>query len=204
MTKGTGVHVDCQRVHSAVQKWLRQPLPENIMISIDKAHRPDSRFRTANPRRRASGELRFPSLAAPAMTIPVDAAGPPRFRHDPLHVMWPRPGGAMAPRDRGTTHVAFGSHDGLGLHNVVISWLNPTPHAITVYAWTPRCRDARNTRYRAARYALPGRDFTRWIAPASPGAPCGDPTHAVGLTSCGRDYGRRPPKKQSSTTPKMA
>ena len=24
---------------------------------------------------------------------------------------------------------------------------------------TPRCRDARNTRYRAARYALPGRDF---------------------------------------------
>jgi hypothetical protein len=24
---------------------------------------------------------------------------------------------------------------------------------------TPRCRDARNTRYRAARYALPGRDL---------------------------------------------
>jgi hypothetical protein len=43
----------------------------------------------------------------------------------------------MAPRDSGTTHVAFGSHDGLGLHNVVISWLNPTPHAITVYASDP-------------------------------------------------------------------
>jgi hypothetical protein len=35
------------------------------------------------------------------------------------------------------THAAFGSHDGLGLHNVVISWLNPTPHAITVYASDP-------------------------------------------------------------------
>ena len=53
----------------------------------------------------------------------------------------------MAPRDGGATHVAFGSHDGLGHHNVVISWLNP------------RCRGARNTRYRAARYALPRRDF---------------------------------------------
>jgi hypothetical protein len=54
----------------------------------------------------------------------------------------------MAPRDSGTTHVAFGSHDGLGLHNVVISWLNPTPHAITVYASDPA---------------------------SFPGAPCGDP-----------------------------
>ncbi len=27
----TGVHVDCQRVYSAVRKWLRQPLLENIM-----------------------------------------------------------------------------------------------------------------------------------------------------------------------------
>ena len=43
----------------------------------------------------------------------------------------------MAPRDSGTTHVAFGAHDGLGLHNVVISWLNPIPHAITVYASDP-------------------------------------------------------------------
>jgi hypothetical protein len=43
----------------------------------------------------------------------------------------------MAPCDSGTTHVAFGTHDGLGLHNVVISWLNPIPHAITVYASDP-------------------------------------------------------------------
>ena len=43
----------------------------------------------------------------------------------------------MAPRDCGTTHVAFGAHDGVGLHNVVISWLNPIPHAITEYASDP-------------------------------------------------------------------
>jgi hypothetical protein len=43
----------------------------------------------------------------------------------------------MAPRDGGATHVAFGAHDGLGLHNVVISWLNPIPHAITAYASDP-------------------------------------------------------------------
>ena len=43
----------------------------------------------------------------------------------------------MAPCDSGATHIAFGEHDGLGLHNVVISWLNPTPHAITVYASDP-------------------------------------------------------------------
>jgi Resolvase, N terminal domain len=59
-----------------------------------------------------------------------------------LHEPWAdttsqRAGGAMAPRDSGTTHVAFGAHDGLGLHDVVISWLNPTPHAITVYAADP-------------------------------------------------------------------
>jgi hypothetical protein len=69
------------------------------------------------------------------------------------------PGGAMTPRDSGTTHVAFGAHDGLGPHNVVISWLNPIPMQSLCTLQTPRCRDARNTRYRAARYALPGRDF---------------------------------------------
>src|ERR1700694_3286431 len=47
------------------------------------------------------------------------------------------PGGAIEPCVSGTTHVAFGTHDGLGLHNVVISWLNPIPHAITVYASDP-------------------------------------------------------------------
>src|SRR6202453_3365405 len=80
----------------------------------------------------------IPSLLPPPATTPADAAGPPRFRHNPFaRDMASDPGGAMAPRDSGTTHFAFGAHDGLGLHNVVISWLNPIPHAITVYASDP-------------------------------------------------------------------
>lgn len=38
-----------------------------------------------------------------------------------------------------------------------------------------RCRDARNTRYRAARYALPGRDLHPLDHASFPGAPCDDP-----------------------------
>ena len=80
----------------------------------------------------------IPRWLPPPVTIPADAAGSPRFRHDPFaRDVASDPGGAMAPRDGGATHVAFGSDDGLGLHNVVISWLNPTPHAITVYASDP-------------------------------------------------------------------
>jgi glycosyltransferase involved in cell wall biosynthesis len=46
---------------------------------------------------------------------------------------------------------------------------------------TPRYRDARNARYRAARFARPYPDgtCTRWIAPASPGAPSGDPKKPI-------------------------
>ena len=103
--------------------------------------------------------------------------GPPRFRHDPFaRDMASDPGGAMAPCDGGTTHVAFGAHAGLGLHNVVISWLNPIPHAITVYVFGPRVAAAPATLV-TGRLATPypDRTFTRWIAPASPGAPCADP-----------------------------
>jgi hypothetical protein len=32
-------------------------------------------------------------------------------------------------------------------------------HAADIHLDSPRCRDARNTHYRAARYALPGRDM---------------------------------------------
>jgi hypothetical protein len=96
----------------------------------------------------------YPSLTAPLVTIPADVAGPPRFRHDPFaRDMALDPGGAMAPRDSGTTHVAFGTHDGLGLHNVVISWLNPIPHAITVYASNPALP-------RRSRHSLPGGSLT--------------------------------------------
>jgi hypothetical protein len=118
----------------------------------------------------------IPCWLPPPATIPADAAGPPRFRHDPFaRDMASDPGGAMAPRDRGTTHFALGAHDGLGLHNVVISWLNPIPHAITVYASDPASPRRPHTRYRAARYALPGRDLHPLDHASLPGAPCADP-----------------------------
>jgi hypothetical protein len=51
---------------------------------------------------------------------------------------------------------------------------------------SPRCRGARNTRYRAARYALPGRGFRPLDHASLPGAPCGDPS------SSGHRVARRP------------
>ena len=49
-----------------------------------------------------------------------------------------------------------------------ISGLNHTPHAAAVYASRPASPpDSRNTRFQAARYALPGLDFHQLIAPAS-------------------------------------
>src|ERR1700719_1864883 len=61
---------------------------------------------------------------------------------------------------------------------------------------TPRCRDARNTRYRAARYALPGRDLHPLDHANFPGAPCGDPikgsTAGAELNS---DNGHQKPKQ---------
>jgi len=49
-----------------------------------------------------------------------------------------------------------------------ISELNHTPHATAVYASRPALPpDSRNTRFQAARYALPGLDFHQLTAPAS-------------------------------------
>src|SRR5205807_1739447 len=49
-----------------------------------------------------------------------------------------------------------------------ISGLNHTPHAAAVYASRPPLLAvSRNTRFQAARYALPGLDFHQLIAPAS-------------------------------------
>ena len=47
-----------------------------------------------------------------------------------------------------------------------LSWLNPTPHAIAVYA-RDHCRQrSRNTRYQAGAAPYLGRSSTGWIAPA--------------------------------------
>src|SRR5689334_24917236 len=41
-----------------------------------------------------------------------------------------------------------------------LSWLNPTPHPITVYASHPPSPTLRNTRFPAARYHLTGADLS--------------------------------------------
>ena len=52
-----------------------------------------------------------------------------------------------------------------------LSWLNPTPHAIAVYASQPLSPVATpNTRYQADATPYLGRTSTGWIAPALPGA----------------------------------
>src|SRR5205807_490922 len=78
----------------------------------------------------------------------------------------PRLGGSAS--HDGTAHVAFGSKDNLRPSDKGISGLNHTPHAAAVYASRPPLLAvSRNTRFQAARYALPGLDFHQLIAPAS-------------------------------------
>src|SRR5205807_4718378 len=78
----------------------------------------------------------------------------------------PRLGGTTS--HDGTAYVAFGSKDNLRPSDKGISGLNHTPHAAAVYASRPPLLSvSRNTRFQAARYALPGLDFHQLIAPAS-------------------------------------
>src|SRR5262249_23175937 len=51
-----------------------------------------------------------------------------------------------------------------------LSWLNPTPHAIAVYASRPLSPVATQHSLPSGRYPLLGPAFTGWIAPALPGA----------------------------------
>src|SRR5438128_7478592 len=51
-----------------------------------------------------------------------------------------------------------------------LSWLNPTPHAIAVYASSPLSPAATQHSLPSRRYPLLGPDLHRLIAPALPGA----------------------------------
>jgi hypothetical protein len=70
------------------------------------------------------------------------------------------PGRVAAPRDDGAAHMAFDGRHGLGLcdlTNYVAQSHTPQAHCVRFgRAVTGRTR---NTRYQAARYALPGRDL---------------------------------------------
>jgi hypothetical protein len=60
---------------------------------------------------------------------------------------------------------------------LMVEWKASIPHPMQSLCalQTPRHRDACNTRYRAARYTLPGRDFHPLDHASLPGAQCPDP-----------------------------
>src|ERR1700722_1212146 len=78
----------------------------------------------------------------------------------PLHVMWPQ-----TPAERwhlaiAAPHMLPSAHTTASA-STTSSFRGSIPHPMQSLCTlrTSRCRDARNTRYRAARYALPGRDL---------------------------------------------
>jgi hypothetical protein len=101
----------------------------------------------------------FPRWLPPPVTIPADAAGPPRFRRDPLAR------DVASPVERWRLAIAaphmLPSAQTTASASTMSSFRGSIPHPVQSLCTlrTPRCRDARNTRYRAARYALPGRDL---------------------------------------------
>ena len=97
----------------------------------------------------------------PASNRPAAETGLPGFQRNPcLHDVAFDPGRAAAPRDGGAAHIAFDGRHGLGLCDLT----DYVAQSHTLQAHCVRFGRAvtgrtRNTRYRAARYALPGRDL---------------------------------------------
>ena len=78
------------------------------------------------------------------------------------------PDGVAVPRIAVLLMLRSAAKDNLRPRNKGISGLNHTPHATAVYASRqPLLSDSRNTRFQAARCALPGLDFHQPIAPVS-------------------------------------
>ncbi len=109
----------------------------------------------------------------PPATLPEAPTGLPRFRHVPfVREMALDPGRAAAPRIPAPFMLPSPQRTGSTSATSVISWLNPIPHTIAVYASAPPLPvgpATLATRRLATPY--PGGTFTRWTAPASPGAP---------------------------------
>jgi hypothetical protein len=150
---------------------LPQPAP-TCARTFGASENTASTWRNCRPR---SARSLCPSIS-PCDNILHVSSGYPRFRHDPFaRDMALDPGGAMAPCDSGTTHVAFGAQTASASTTSSFRGSIPYPMQSLCTLRTPRCHDARNTRYRAARYTLPGRDFHPLDHASFPGAPCGDP-----------------------------
>lgn len=90
----------------------------------------------------------------------MEGTGLPGFQRDPcLRDVAFDPGGAADPRNNGSAHVAFNCRHGLGLRDLTDSVAQShTSQARCVRFGRAVTGRTRNTRYQAARYALPGRD----------------------------------------------
>src|SRR5271169_5385386 len=104
-----------------------------------------------------------PSRCGPT-TAPPFRSDPrsPSFRCDPFaRDVALDPGRASAPRNDGAAHVAFERMKTLGPCDINLSRLNPTPHAIAVYASQPLSPVTTQHSLPSGRYPLLGPDFHR-------------------------------------------
>src|ERR1700692_4189917 len=94
----------------------------------------------------------------------------------PLHVISPQTPAERWNLALAAPHILPSAHTTASA-STTSSFRGPIPYPMQSLCTlrTPRRRDARNTRYRAARYALPGRDLHPLDRASFPGAPCGDP-----------------------------
>jgi len=115
----------------------------------------------------------IPCRCPPSATSPEAPTGLPRFRHVPfVREMATDPGKAAVPRITAPLMLPSPQRTGSASATSVISWLIPIPHTIAVYASAPPLPVGPAT-LATGRLATPypGGTFTRWAAPASPGAP---------------------------------
>ena len=102
----------------------------------------------------------------------VGGVRPPGFRPDPfVRDVASGPGRATGPCLAVPAQIAFGIIDDLGLCNIAISWLNPTPHTIAVYASSWPSPNTTQHSLPGRRYPLPEPDFHRLDHASFPGAP---------------------------------
>lgn len=124
--------------------------------------------------------LLAPSSTASPRRLPVAALPPeaalggarlPGSDVLPLHDVALRPRQSDGTLHSGPAHIAFGTIDDLGHCNLAISWLNPTPCTIAVYASSWPSPNTTQHSLPSERYSLPGPDFHRLDHASFPGAP---------------------------------
>ena len=142
-------------MHLRSAKCFGRPSPDNDEIQ----HRSESDF--SGPYIIGYGSS--PSRCGPAAAAPFRSdPRSPSFRCDPFaRDVALDPGKASAPRNDGAAHVAFERMKTLGPCDINLSRLNPTPHAIAVYASQPLSPAVAQHSLPSGRYPLLGPDFHR-------------------------------------------